>query len=61
MYCFVLDRDLPSDVTEDEILSDLGLLVELVAPRATNISLFTRLQGILDRNSLSVDQVLKWV
>ncbi|XP_034240292.1 sodium channel protein Nach-like, partial [Thrips palmi] len=57
----VQSLDLPADVTEDEVLSDLGLLVELIAPRATNTTPFTRLQNILDKNSLSVDQVLRRV
>ena len=37
----------------------MGLLVQLVSPRSTNSSLFARLQRILDKNSLSADQVLR--
>ncbi|KAK3914581.1 Sodium channel protein Nach, partial [Frankliniella fusca] len=54
-------RVLPADVSEEELLEEMGLLVELVAPRSVNASRFARLQNILDKNSISVDQALRQV
>ncbi|KAJ1526072.1 hypothetical protein ONE63_009237 [Megalurothrips usitatus] len=53
--------DLPAGVTEEDVLSDMGLLVELLSPREVNASRFVRLQTILDKNSLTVDTVMRRV
>ncbi|KAJ1523170.1 hypothetical protein ONE63_001061 [Megalurothrips usitatus] len=49
---------LPPDVTESQVLEDMAMLAELVAPRAENVTDFARLQDILDNNGLSIDQVM---
>ncbi|XP_052132218.1 sodium channel protein Nach-like, partial [Frankliniella occidentalis] len=52
---------LPADVSEEELLDELGLLVELIVPRSNNATKFARLQNILDKNSLSIDEVMRQV
>ncbi|KAE8737086.1 hypothetical protein FOCC_FOCC017456, partial [Frankliniella occidentalis] len=54
-------RVLPADVSEEELLDELGLLVELIVPRSNNATKFARLQNILDKNSLSIDEVMRQV